>query len=87
MDNKFYETTKGLNCVHEIMGYENTGKDISDNKIANVYAAYVTYVHVLAYRLINDYFKIGGREDHILAKINAKKERKFVLPPIMCNYN
>lgn len=59
-------------------------KDVknNDNRIANVFVAYSLYIEKFAFRLIQDYFSMSNRDDHILAYINKFREDKIEISEI-----
>lgn len=74
--------TNGDNWVKEIIGFDIKEIDGNDNRLVNIYTAYTTYIEKIAYRLIQDYFEMIAREDHILAQINRLRENKIIIEKI-----
>lgn len=82
IDKRLLSITNGDNWVKEIIGFDIKEIDGNDNRLVNIYTAYTTYIEKIAYRLIQDYFEMVGREDHILAQINRLRENKIVIEKI-----
>lgn len=72
--------------IREIISFN--GKDVKDNEnhIANILVAYSIYIEKFAFRLIQDYFEMLGREDYILTNINKEREDKIIIPEISFVY-
>lgn len=82
IDKKLLSITNGDNWVKEIIGFDIKEIERNDNRLVNIYTAYTTYIEKIAYRLIQDYFEMIGREDHILAQINRLRENKIIIEKI-----
>ena len=82
IDKKLLSITNGDNWVKEIIGFDIKEIDGNDNRLVNIYTAYTTYIEKIAYRLIQDYFEMIAREDHILAQINRLRENKIIIEKI-----
>lgn len=82
IDKKLFGITNGDNWVKEIIGFDIKEVDGNDNRLVNIYTAYTTYIEKLTYRLVQDYFEMIGREDHILAQINRLRANKIIVEEI-----
>lgn len=81
-DKKLLSITNGDNWVKKIIGFDVKEIEKNDNRLVNIYTAYTTYIEKLAYRLMQDYFEMTGRENHILAQINRLRENKIIIEKI-----
>lgn len=86
IDKNLYSIVQNANWIKEIMSFDSKEVKGNDNRMLNVYVAYTTYIEKLGYRLLQDYFDMIGREDHILAQINSKRTEKIVIPEIPFSY-
>jgi len=86
IDKKLYSIAQNANWIKEIMSFDLKEVKSNDNRMLNVYVAYTTYIEKLGYRLLQDYFEMVGREDHILAQINSKRQEKIVVSEIPFTY-
>lgn len=82
VDKELYSITENGNWVKEILSFDVKDVKNNDNRIANVFVAYSLYIEKFAFRLIQDYFAMSNREDHILAYINKFREDKIEISEI-----
>lgn len=82
IDKRLFGIINGDNWVKEIMGFDVKEVEENDNRLVNIYSAYTTYIEKLTYRLVQDYFEMIGREDHILAQINRLRAKKIIVEEI-----
>lgn len=65
--------------IKEILMFEG-GKEYDDNKISNMFVAYVNYLERLVFKLLDEYYSIRGNQNGILKEINKKRTEKIILP-------
>lgn len=86
VDKNLYSIIQNEKWTKELMSFEVKGIKGNDNRMLNVYVSYASYIEKLGYRLLQDYFEMAGREDHILAQINTNRLEKITISDIPFSY-
>lgn len=86
VDKKFYRIHSEFDWIKEILSFDSNKTRKDDNSIINLYAAYSNYIHVISRRLIQDYFEMSGRDDHVLASINKNRQHLIIEKEVGYSY-
>lgn len=74
------------NWLYSILSYDGKKTD-DDQKIINLFAAYVRYIQALAFNLLNSYDERRGRGSGILSSINKNRNNKITQPTSIITYH